>query len=155
MFLYLLNLGLITQEEYDATALNNTATEQYKWEKFSMDYEPINDYYILKHDSPLKLENRWITEVNNPSSEQLYIMVELPSTQTFNNFNYDNYSTYTRTSATKYYRADNNQYIYQFGYLAYTLGDLSSNSDIQFDHVDKMDYLDSLEVAIKLPRVYN
>lgn len=153
-FLYLLEKGLITQAEYDSTALNSIATEQYNWESFSMDYEEINDYYIIKHSSPLKLQNRWLSEVNNPLSEQLYIMVDLPSTTSNNNWNFSKYVG-VRTNASKFYRADTSQYIYQFSYMAYTLGDLSSDADIQFDHVDKIDYLDSLEIAIKLPRVYN
>jgi hypothetical protein len=154
-FLFLLTEGLITQEEYDATALNNVATEQYKWESFSMNYEEINDYYIIKHKTPLKLETRWETERNNVNGEQLYLMIDIPSTTNNNNWNYDNYDIGTRTNAVRFYRADNDQYIYQYSYMAYTLGDLSTNADIQFDHVDKIDYLDSIEVAIKLPRVYN
>ena len=82
-------------------------------------------------------------------------MIDIPSTTANNNWSYDLHDIGTRTNACKFYREDNKQYIYQYSYMAYTLGDLSTDADIQFDHVDRMDYLDSLEVAIKLPRVYN
>lgn len=154
-FAFLLGQNLITQAEYDSTATNSMATSQYNWESFSMTYEEINDYYIMGHSTPLKLENRWLTDVNNPNSEKLYLILEIPSTWNFNNYFGDDWGRYARTNATKFYRMDNNQSIYQFSYMAYSLGDLSSDEDIQFDHIDKMDYLDSLEVAIKLPRVYN
>ena len=154
-FAYVLSLGLITQEEYDNTATSSVSVDQLNWESFTMEYEEINDYYLFKHSTPMRLETRWLSDVNNPLGEQLYIMVDTPSTQNLNNMQVGTYGGGGRTNATKFFRADNNDYVYQYSYMAYTFGDLSSNSDIEFDHVDRMDYLDSIEVAIKLPRVYN
>lgn len=154
-FNYLLGLGLITQAEYDATALNSCGLDQFKTENFTWTYEPINDYFIIKHTSPLKLETRWVNSVNNPNNEQLYILIENSSSFSFNGYDKNDWAEYTRISATKFYRQDTNSFIYQYSFLGYTLGDMSSSANIKFDHVNKIDYIDTLEIAIKLPRIYN
>lgn len=146
-------LGYITDAEYEIGVRECEAFGQIKFDSISWNYNEQFDYYTMLHNTPLNLEKRWTNTENNPRNDELYIMTVLPASRPFNE---SSYSAYDRagveTSCVKYYREDTGKFIYQLGYMAHTLTDRSGDGDIQFDYIDKIDYLDSLEISIKLPK---
>jgi len=151
---YLLSLNLITEEEYQTSSISCRGFGQILKDSLVWTYNEQFDYYTLNHISPLSLEQRWDNSTNNVNSEQLYIMTSLPSFSGFNNYPDNVYITRggIEQTAVKYYREDIGSYIYQMSYMAHTLTDRSGDGDIQFDYIDKIDYIDSLEMSFKLPK---
>ena len=43
----------------------------------------------------------------------------------------------------------------QAGYTALKISEVGGGGDLQFDHTDKIDYIDSLTIEIKVPTVFS
>jgi hypothetical protein len=148
--------NLITEEEYTIAENECEGIEQVLASSMSWNYNEQFDYYTVKHSTPLKLETRWTNSENNPTNSDLYILTILPSDTQFNSEPSTKYWTNTavETACVKFFREDTGTTFYQVGYMAHSLTDRSGEGEVQLDHIDKIDYLDTLELAIKLPKEY-
>jgi len=149
--------SLITAEELEIARNECEYFDQINFGAMTWSYNEQFDYFTMKHSTPLRLENRWDNIINNPNNGEIYFVNIIPSFIHLNGKNistpYFNKNT-IETAAALYYREDLGKNIYQVGYMAHLITDRSGEGDIQLDHIDKIDYLDSLEIAVKLPKEY-
>ena len=148
--------SLITDDELEIARNECEYFDQINHSNMSWNYNEQFDYFTMKHNTPLRLENRFDNTINNPSNSELYFVQMIPSFAQFDGKSINAYydRSTVETAALLYYREDLGKNIYQCGYMAFSLTDRSGEGDIQLDHIDKIDYLDSLELAVKLPKEY-
>ena len=130
----LLQNNIITEDEYNIlynqiVFLSNT---NINFNSSILHYEEVNDYYYLHFEQPLKLEKRWDNSINNPNNENIYLTFidTIDTTYTFSN-------------------GENHQLVTTY---SYKLTDMQGDGDIRLDHIDKIDYIDSLILPLKAPK---
>jgi len=143
----------ITDDEFNVAVGQCEAFGQIKYSSISWTYNESSDYFTMLHNSPMNLETRWDNSVNNTSGGEIFIMSILQGYENFNNENFGSDAIGgLQQSATKFIRDDTGASFYQLSYMAHTVTDRAGDGDIQFDYVDKIDYIDSLEISVKLPK---
>jgi hypothetical protein len=112
---------------------------------FKVDYD--NGLLNIKYDKPIKLDNEFIFEnfTNNGNSELYFIFpyVNKPilhrGDECYSSFKNDIYNPKL------------NKKVQQFNFIALKISDMDGDGDVKFDHIDKIDYIDSLNITIKVP----
>jgi hypothetical protein len=132
----LLDKNIISEEEYNIlyNQIVFLTNDNIIFNPSFFHYEEVNDYYYLHFEKPLKLRNRWDNNINNPNNENIYL-------------------TYIDVY-NKYYFPDTNEYRLATTY-SYKLTDMQGDGDIRLDHIDKIDYIDSLILPLKAPKEIN
>ena len=110
--------------------------------------EALNDVIEYSYANPVELNTHY-DSVNNTASEALYLVI-LPLV----NKNYGlTDGTFGDYVATQSYQSGSATAL-QSSYMAIALGDINdATADIKYDHVDKIDYIDSFRLRFRLPKV--
>lgn len=114
-------------------------------------------------DKPLNLSEIYKLS-NNPMSEQLYLIIfPFNDTKFVNNiqditiqsyFNQSNEGIYP-VGFTRMYKKDTNTSEFQIPYLAFSLSEENGGGDIEYDHLDEIEYLDNIKLSLELPKQYS
>ena len=116
----------------------------------------IDGSYTYEVTTPIPLNKTWKAEDDNPDDNQMYI---------FRWFNaYDGYGNYTQTRTSSkestpfvafrdLSNEDEEVYIKQMAWCAWTVGTEGSEADIEVDFLDEVDYFDSLSIRMMPPYV--
>jgi hypothetical protein len=109
------------------------------------DYQTLKDVIIYQYDRPVELEQYYRVE-NNANGENLYLVI-LPLINR-------NYGNIEDKSFGDYVSTQNFSGKLQSTYIAINIGDINDdNADIKYDHVDKIDFIDSFKLKFRLPKV--
>lgn len=146
--------GFITDSELEIAKTKCESLTQIKAESFSMHYDDTNDFFTFKYSSPLKLEHRWDQTINNPGNDDLFLLTIFDEYKASHNVTASD-GNRIRTSAIQYYREDDGSRFFQIGFMAHHITERDGQGDIELDHIDKIDYLDSIEINVKLPKSYS
>lgn len=113
--------------------------------------------YLFNYTTALKIiPSAFIESECNPNSEQMYLY------KNFSFYNsYTNYAflakTYNRYGAFAVFKdlsvTDRDRYYPQLAWNAWTVGLPNSGVDLEFDHVDKIEYIDGLKLRVTPPFV--
>ena len=149
----LVNKGILTNDEIINTTLV-TDFRDFDYSKFEKQYPDTTENPDLEgveyiYDTPLEL-SRYYSAENNSNNEDLYLVI-LPVT----NINYAGLPTdanYGNFVAVQNFTKSDGTKVLQSSYIAINIGDITDeDADIQYDHVDKIDYIDSIKFRFRLP----
>jgi len=119
--------------------------KQYPDTSNNPDLEGVVEYV---YNTPLEL-TRYYDSKNNPNNEDLYLVI-LPVA----NINYTGITEgdYGNFVSAQYFTKLDGTKVLQSSYIAINIGDITDeDADIQYDHVDKIDYIDSIKFRFRLP----
>ena len=141
--------------------------------KWNSSYDKDNNVLTLQNNEPIKLKNRYKKAIQNPTNEALYIL--LPRYMIRSNFentyplvsntiattygNYSSISSVTFPRTTKVLEGDNvdnfTQRVRINDYTAISIGQTGNGeTDLEFDNIDVIDYIDSLTAMVKIPNKF-
>ena len=141
--------------------------------KWNSSYDKDNNILTLQNNEPIKLKNRYKKAIQNPTNEALYIL--LPRYMDRSNFenpyplvintnfpaygNYSSISSVTFPRTTKVLEGDNvdnfTQRVRINDYTAISIGQTGNGeTDLEFDNIDVIDYIDSLTAMVKIPNKF-
>ena len=134
----LVTKGVITQSESDSILLINLTDRPVITSTLT------NDVITFKMTNPNKLVRRYVKDTDNVSNETLYLLFPYYTSNTFNStahYNTTYYSYLTTTSALS------KQVL---SYVAISIG-TTGTEDIVLDYIDNIDYIDDMDIKIKVP----
>ena len=147
--------GIVTEDEVATAKTLTTDFKDFDYAKFTKQYPDTTENPELEgvveyiYDTPLELSKYYSAE-NNPNNEDLYLVI-LPVA----NINYAGLpldAEYGNFVATQYFTKADGSKVLQSSYIAINIGDITDDdADIQYDHVDKIDYIDSIKFRFRLP----
>ena len=143
--------------------------------KWNSSYDKDNNILTLQNNEPIKLKNRYKKAIQNPTNEALYIL--LPRYMIRSNFensyplvstvkqgfitggNFSSISSVTFPRTTKVLEGDNvdnfTQRVRINDYTAISIGQTGNGeTDLEYDLIDIIDYIDSLTVMVKIPNKF-
>jgi hypothetical protein len=150
---YLQTNGLITAEQ-NADARNMTASLlAFDRTNFTRSYDEIEDVYKYSFETPVELSVPY-DEVNNPRNNKLYLFFPSQINLEYGNMLAVAGSNGTYSPLQKFYNPVLDKEVAQASYIATELGDITSETaDVKYDHMDKIEYIDSFRLRFRLPRV--
>lgn len=146
--------------------------------KFNTIYDQDKRLLTIKNETPSKLVERYNKSVKNITNEQLYLFFpRLNNTQSLYGANKDNASwEYVQGSGalrTSIYSPGNNvsfidpQKILNgevltastprmsvYDYTAISIGTIGSNSDLEYEQLDTIDYIDAIYAKVRVPNCF-
>lgn len=152
---YLQGLGLITAEQNADVRAMTTKFLGFDRTQFLRTYDEAEDVYKYSFDTPVELQVPY-NDTNNPRNNKLYLF--FPSLV---NTEYGNVVAVTDSNGKysplqKFYNPVLDKGVQQASYIATELGDINSETaDVKYDHMDKIEYIDSFRLRFRLPRVIN
>lgn len=101
----------------------------------SMSFDTATSVMTINYSMPLYVSDGGFfrDELNNTLTEQLYLVLYNPTD-----------IGYWNNALSKSVR--------QTTYVAFTVGDTGTGADLQFDHTDKIEYIDSIAIKVRLPK---
>jgi hypothetical protein len=109
------------------------------------DYQTLKDVIIYEYNKPVELEQYYRAE-NNIGGEDLYLVILPLINREYGNVSDGSFGNYI---STQVYSGK-----LQSTYIAINIGDINDdNADIKYDHVDKIDFIDSFKLKFRLPKV--
>ena len=120
---------------------------------YSVTYDETTDIYKYAFETPTELDTPY-NETNNPRGNKLYLMFpSLVNTQ-FGNIGAVANTNGKFSPLQSFYNPVLDKNIAQGSYIATELGDADSlTADVKYDHLDKIEYIDSFRLRFKLPRI--
>ena len=156
---YLVAQSIVTEDEVAGAKSLTTDFKNFDIAQLDMSYvdttipgnELLTDVIEYSYDTPVEL-GTYYDQTNNTNSEALYLVV-LPLVNKVYGGTSGTFGDYV---ATHIYKNTNENSVEQTTYLAIALGDINdTTADIKYDHVDKIDYIDSFRFRFRLPKVLN
>lgn len=152
------------------SALNSVVPIDFDITKYSSSYDKDQNILTIQNGSPAKLKSRYKKTINNPTNEQLYILVprflnrcaiEHPN-NLINNGSSDMATSISSVSYPATSKVidgevvDNStKRIRQQDYTAVSIGiSGNGNTDLEYDLLDVIDYIDSFTAMIKVPNKF-
>ena len=148
--------------------------------KNDMTYTQEDTLFNMKITRPLSLDNTY-KNINNPEGVPMYVLFIPYSSTQFNKYYYSNevigyHHTYatdldlqdgngqvyrnsdnnkTHLGYQTFHKKDTNTVVRQIPYVALSIGTTGSGSDIEYDYMDTIDYLDGVEFKVSIPKKYS
>ena len=116
----------------------------------------VDGSILYQNTSPRKLNKTWKAEEDNPNDNQMYIFRWLNSYSGYSNFSQLRLGgrEYTPLVAFRDLAdTENETYIKQMAWSAWTVGTAGSEADIEVDFLDEVDYFDSIAIRMMPPYV--
>lgn len=120
------------------------------------EYVDLDDVYSYSYATPVELIVPYNQANNNGVSgkEKLYLVLPTLVNITFGNVTAVAGSTGSYSPLHTFFNPVLNTTVKQSSYIATEMADtVATDSDIKYDHMDKIDYIDSFRLRFKLPRV--
>ena len=152
------------------SALKSVVPIDFDITKYSSSYDKDQNILTIQNGTPAKLKSRYKKTINNPTNEQLYILVPrfLNRSAIENPFNMliaGPHDMLTSISSVSYPATskvldgeivDNStKRIRQQDYTAVSIGlSGNGNTDLEYDLLDVIDYIDSFTAMIKVPNKF-
>jgi hypothetical protein len=117
---------------------------------YNVDYQ--NNLLNIKYDKTIGLIDKFrLNEFQDNGNSELYMI--------FPYFLYNNVTNNRRYGSIQQnncyknliYSPILNKKVPQFNFIALKISDMNGDGDVKFDHADKIDYIDSLNITIKVP----
>lgn len=153
---YLVAQGIITEAQ--AAPAKNLTSDFLNFDitKLVMSYvdttipgnETLTDVIQYTYSTPVELNNNYDV-ANNTTADKLYLTILPLINKTYGNTdgtkgNYVSVHTYQNGLVT----------VEQTSYVAIELGDINdATADVKYDHIDKIDFIDSFRLRFRLPKV--
>lgn len=152
------------------SALKSVVPIDFDITKYSSSYDKDQNILTIQNGTPAKLKARYKKTINNPTNEQLYILVprflnRCAIENPFNMLNSGSADMATSISSVSYPATskvldgeivDNStKRIRQQDYTAVSIGlSGNGNTDLEYDLLDVIDYIDSFTAMIKVPNKF-
>lgn len=138
----LVSNGVITQAEKDAMLLINLTDRPVVTSSLT------NDVVKFTMTNPNKLVRRYVKSTDNTNNETLYLL--------FPNYTYAPFSAVNHIATTicHYVSTRSEKSEQALSYIAISMG-TTGTEDIVLDYADNIDYLDDMDIKIKLPTIIN
>jgi len=144
--------------------------------KWNSSFDKDNNILTLQNNEPIRLKDRYKKSIQNPTNEALYIL--LPRYMIRSNFenpypivtnpsnsttiiagNYSSISSVSFPRTTRVLEGDNvdnfTQRVRINDYTAISIGQTGNGkTDLEYDLIDIIDYIDSLTVMVKIPNKF-
>lgn len=171
---------LLIEQGFDESMVNSAIRSvqpiDFNLTKYSSSYNPTTGYLTIQNSSPAKLKSRYKKSIQNPSNEQMYILLpRYLSRVTLENNTYvsayalgdwDANSALMQSCASVSYPQTQkvidgevidtfSQRVRQQDYTAISIGTTGNgNTDLEYDLLDIIDYIDSFTTMIKIPNKF-
>ena len=153
--------GLIT------SAIRSIVPINFDNASYSSAYDKDQNILTIQNAAPAKLKTRYKKVINNPTNEQMYIVlprflnrcaIEIPKVYS-NQVSYTSISSVTYPATQKVIDGEvvdgSTQRIRQQDYTAISIGLTGNgNTDLEYDLLDVIDYVDSFTAMIKVPNKF-
>lgn len=154
------------------SALKSLIPIDFDLTKYSSAYDKDQNILTIQNGTPSKLKNRYKKTIHNPTNEQMYIIlprylnrsaIENPFVLNYNpaGFHQSEWSissvSYPATSKVIDGEVVDNstQRIRQQDYTAISIGVTGNgNTDLEYDNLDVIDYVDSFTAMVKIPNKF-
>ena len=155
---YLVAQGVLTTSDISTTKTLVSDFKNFNIADLNMSYvdttipgnESLTDVIEYSYANPVELTKHY-DSASNVNGEQLYLVVLPLINKVYGNTS-GTFGDYV--SSHTYKNGDTN--VEQTSYLAIALGDINdATADIKYDHVDKIDYIDSFRFRFRLPKILN
>lgn len=153
---YLTTQGLITSTQ--STQIKNLVSTLggFVPANIVFEYTALEDVYSYSYATPVELTVPY-NQTNNvgvSGKEKLYLVVPTLVNIAYGNVTAVAGSTGSYSPLHTFFNPVLNTTVKQSSYIATELGDITlPESDIKYDHMDRIDYIDSFRLRFKLPRV--
>lgn len=153
---YLVSKGLVTSTQ--STQIKNIVSTLGGFVPANIVYEytALEDVYSYSYATPVELTVPY-NQTNNvgvSGKEKLYLVVPTLVNITYGTVTAVAGGTGSYSPLHTYFNPVLNTTVKQSSYIATELGDITlPESDIKYDHMDRIDYIDSFRLRFKLPRV--
>ena len=153
---YLVSKGLVTSTQ--STQIKNIVSTLGGFVPANIVYEytALEDVYSYSYATPVELTVPY-NQTNNvgvSGKEKLYLVVPTLVNITYGTVTAVAGSTGSYSPLHTFFNPVLNTTVKQSSYIATELGDITlPESDIKYDHMDRIDYIDSFRLRFKLPRV--
>ena len=153
---YLVSKGLVTSTQ--STQIKNIVSTLGGFVPANIVYEytALEDVYSYSYATPVELTVPY-NQTNNvgvSGKEKLYLVVPTLVNITYGTVTAVAGSTGSYSPLHTFFNPVLNTTVKQSSYVATELGDITlPESDIKYDHMDRIDYIDSFRLRFKLPRV--
>lgn len=153
---YLVGQSILTAEEVVTAKTLTSDFLNFDIAKLNMGYvdttipgnETLTDVIEYSYPDPIELNNNYDI-VNNPSLDKIYLTI-LPLI----NKNYGNTDGTVGDYVSTHTYQNDLITVEQSSYIAIEMGDINdANADIKYDHVDKIDFIDSFRLRFRLPKI--
>lgn len=155
---YLVTNGVVTEAEVAGAKTLATSFKNFDINILNMHYvdttipgnEALTDVIEYSYDTPVELSIHYDV-ANNTNGEALYLIILPLINKNFGGTD-GTYGDYVSTQ--KFQNVDTTAL--QSTYIAVAIGDINdATADVKYDHVDKIDYIDSFRLRFRLPKVLN
>lgn len=109
-----------------------------------------DNVYTLNYNLPIELNKRYDNSLNT-LNEELYLLCVPMEVWAYND---ESTNEYKYVYKTFYSKVHDKNFILPT-YLAFSVGESGSGKDIEFDHIDNIDYIDTLEIKYTLPKSFS
>lgn len=150
---YLQRKSIISAELVADVKAMTTKLIGFDYTQFVRTYDDIEDVYKFAFETPTELEVPY-DQANNPRNNKLYLVFPSLVNVTYGSVIPVATSNGKYSPLHKFYNPIRDLSVPQSSYIATELGDIvSETADLKYDHMDKIEYLDSFRLRFKLPRV--
>jgi len=147
--------GYITAEQSTAAKTLTSTLNSYNPLNLVKEYSEIEDVYKYSFNTPIELETPYDV-TNNTNNDKMYLVFLSLCDVTFGNVKDVLGAGGKYSSLQQFYNPERDINVEQASYIATEMGDINSDdADIKYDHMDKIEYIDSFRLRFKLPRVIN
>lgn len=155
---YLVAQGIFTEDEVQGAKTLTSDFLNFNVAEMTHDYvdttiegnEDLKDVIEYNYVKPIELGNKYDV-ANNPNGEELFLVILPLINKTFGSTD-GTYGDYVSTQKFK----NGESTSLQSSYIAIALGDINDeDADIKYDHLDKIDYIDSFKFRFRLPKIFS
>jgi len=156
---YLLGLGLCSATQASQAKNLVSVLGSFDPANILVEYNSVDDVYSYSFNTPVELLQPYDVSNNvgeSGLSEKLYLVMLTQISTAYGDVLNVNGGTGSYSPVHKFYNPVLDTTVLQSSYIATELGDINdteSNPDLKYDHMDKIDYIDSFRMRFKLPRV--
>jgi len=155
---YLVAQGVLNEADITSTKALTSNFKNFNIAELDLSYvdttiagnEALNDVLEYTYANPIELQ-KYYDMASNTNSEKMYLVI-LPLVNKVYGNTTGTYGNYVSTHSYK----NGETTVEQTSFMAIELGDINdATADIKYDHVDKIDYIDSFRLRFRLPKVLN